>query len=183
MSGAARITLKMSGRSVVKSGTIFARELTSYLVNLNPSPAQQMQVKRKMKEAARGMGITVETLKTCIGIFLILAGGYLIFLNLLYFLIPLTLAVLFLIGVGTSVEVCRIVALAFLLSVSDNGFKSFFLRRMTPNSEKATMSRSASGFCDPSSNSASSESDRSIPVHVNKEERNNTIRDGGNTGL
>ena len=96
----------MSGRSVVKSGTIFARELTSYLVNLNPSPAQQMQVKRKMKEAARGMGISVETLKTYIGFFLILAGGYLIFLNLLYFLIPLTLAVLFFVGVGASFEVC-----------------------------------------------------------------------------
>ena len=99
----------MSGRSVVKSGTIFARELTSYLVNLNPSPTQQMQVKRKMKEAARGMGITVETLRTYIGFFLILVGGYLIFLiflNFLYFLIPLTLAVLFLIGVGASFEVC-----------------------------------------------------------------------------
>ena len=106
LSGAARITLKMSGRSVVKSGTIFARELTSYLLNLNPSPTQQMQVKRKMKEAARGMGITVETLKTYIGFFLILAGGYLIFLNFLYFLIPLTLAVLFFIGVGASFEVC-----------------------------------------------------------------------------
>ena len=106
MSGAARITLKMSGRSVVKSGTIFARELTSYLLNLNPSPTQQMQVKRKMKEAARGMGITVETLKTYIGFFLILAGGYLIFLNILFFLIPITLAVLFLIGVGVSFEVC-----------------------------------------------------------------------------
>ena len=96
----------MSVRSVVKSGTIFARELTSYLLNLNPSPIQQMQVMRKMTEAARGMGITVETLKTYIGIFLILAGGYLIFLNFLYFLIPLTLAVLFLIGVGASFEVC-----------------------------------------------------------------------------
>ena len=52
------------------------------------------------------MGITVETLKTYFGFFLILAGGYLIFLNFLYFLIPLTLAVLYLIGVGASFEVC-----------------------------------------------------------------------------
>ena len=96
----------MSGRSVVKSGTIFARELTSFLLNLNPSPTQQMQVKRKMKKAARGMGISVETLKTYIGFFLILVGGYLIFLNLLYFLIPITLAVLFIIGVGASFGVC-----------------------------------------------------------------------------
>ena len=117
----------MSGRSVVKSGTIFARELTSYLLNLNPSPTQQMQVKRKMKEAARGMGITVETLKTYIGFFLILAGGYLIFLNFLYFLIPITLAVLSFIGVGASFEVCLFFALTFLFQVSMIMMKKVFV--------------------------------------------------------
>ena len=66
--------------------------------------------RRKCKEAPEihilSTGITVETLKSYIGFFLILAGGYLIFLNFLYFLIPLPLAVLFLIGVGASFEVC-----------------------------------------------------------------------------
>ena len=89
----------MSG--LVESAEIFARELSNSFFNILPNQ-ERVRLERKLEELAVELGITVQQIKTLIGFMLMVMGGYLIFLNTFFFLLPVAFLFLFFIFVAVS---------------------------------------------------------------------------------
>ena len=87
----------MSG--LVESAEIFARELSNSFFNILPNQ-ERVRLERKLEELAVELGITVQQIKTLIGFMLMVMGGYLIFLNTFFFLLPVAFLFLFFIFVA-----------------------------------------------------------------------------------
>ena len=87
----------MSG--LVESARTFARELSNFFFNILPNQ-ERVRLGRKLEEVAVELGITVQKIKTLIGFMLMVMGGYLIFLNTFFFLLPVAFLFFFFIFVA-----------------------------------------------------------------------------------
>ena len=77
----------------------FAKELFNSFFNILPNQ-ERVRLGRKLEEVAVELGITVQKIKTLIGFMLMVMGGYLIFLNTFFFLLPVAFLFLFFIFVA-----------------------------------------------------------------------------------
>ena len=85
----------MSG--LVESARTFARELSNFFFNILPNQ-ERVTLERKLEEVAVELGVTVQQIKTS---FVVMAmGGYLIFLNIFFFLLPVVFLFIFFILVA-----------------------------------------------------------------------------------
>ena len=84
---------------LVESAMTFAKELFNSFFNILPNQ-ERVRLGRKLEEVAVELGITVQKIKTLIGFMLMVMGGYLIFLNTFFFLLPVAFLFLFFIFVA-----------------------------------------------------------------------------------
>ena len=82
----------MSG--LVGSARTFARELSNFFFNILPNQ-ERMTLERKLEEVAVELGMTLQQIKTLIGFMVMAMGGYLIFLNIFFFLLPVVFLFIF----------------------------------------------------------------------------------------
>ena len=84
---------------LVESAMTFAKELFNSFFNILPNQ-ERVRLGRKLEEVAVELGITVQKIKTLIGFMVMAMGGYLIFLNTFFFLLPVAFLFLFFIFVA-----------------------------------------------------------------------------------
>ena len=82
----------MSG--LVESARTFARELSNFFFNILPIQ-ERVTLERKLEEVAVELGMTVQQIKTLISFMVMAMGGYLIFLNIFFFLLPVAFLFIF----------------------------------------------------------------------------------------
>ena len=90
------LRIKMS-----ESAINFALEVATSCFDFIIPSQDRARINRKLEEVANRMGISLNTLKTFVGFALIAVGGYLVVLNLFFFILPL--AFLFLLVVFLAV--------------------------------------------------------------------------------
>ena len=83
----------------------FALETTRTVLDNFFSIQQRANIERQLQEVADKAGVPVTALKTAIGFLLIGAGGYLLYLNMFGFILPVAIVVLLLAFIGFFAEV------------------------------------------------------------------------------
>ena len=90
----------MSDRGLVESANDFALQLASFFFDYIIPNQERVRLNRKLEEVANEMGISVSTLKTWMGFILMAGSGYLVFLNLFFFALPIAFLFLLLVFIG-----------------------------------------------------------------------------------
>ena len=89
----------MDNHNLMESASNFAYKLTSYFFDFI-GDEHRVMVQRQLEEAANELGVSVNTLKTWLGLLLMAAGGYLLFLNLFFFFVPFGFLIFFIGYIG-----------------------------------------------------------------------------------